>query len=230
MGNLIVIEGSDGAGKETQTNLLKVFFQSAGTVFESVSFPNYKEEYSAPVRLYLSGAFGKKPSDVSAYAASVLFSVDRFASFRTDWKEAYEAGTIILADRYIPSNMIHQAAKIDDPVEREAFLSWVEKFEYGIMGLPKPRLIFFLDMLPEVSHRLRENRKNKADGSEEKDIHERDEAYMEASYQTACEVAEKYQWIRIRCVEDGRLKTIEEIHQEIVSHLKKEKIIEEAME
>ena len=228
MGTLIVIEGSDGAGKETQTNLLQVFFQSAGTAFESVSFPNYKEEYSAPVRMYLSGAFGKKPSDVSAYAASVLFSVDRFASFRTKWKEAYEAGTIILADRYIPSNMIHQAAKIKDPIERKVFLGWVENFEYEIMGLPKPQMIFFLDMPPEFSRRLRENRKNKADGSQEKDIHERDEAYMVASYETACQVAKTYQWIRIRCVEADRLKSIEEIHQEIIVHLKREKIIEEA--
>jgi dTMP kinase len=230
MGNLIVIEGSDGAGKETQTNLLQAFFQSTGTVFESVSFPNYQEAYSAPVRMYLSGDFGKKPSDVSAYAASVLFSVDRFASFRTTWKDAYEAGTIILADRYIPSNMIHQAAKIEDPDQRKAFLCWVEDFEYRIMGLPRPRIIFFLDMPPEVSHRLRENRKNKADGSDKKDIHERDEAYMVASYQTACQVAKAYKWIRIQCVEEGRLKSIEEIHQEIIVHLKREQIIEEAME
>jgi dTMP kinase len=224
MGNLIVIEGSDGAGKETQTGLLKAAFEAAGKDYVSVSFPNYKEDYSAPVRMYLAGAFGDKPSDVSAYAASVLFSVDRFASFRTDWKEAYQAGTPVIADRYIPSNMIHQAAKIADPQERDTFLDWVQDFEYGIMGLPRPRIIFFLDMPPAVSRQLRQNRKNKADGSQKKDIHERNEAYMQASYDTACQVADRYGWQRIRCVEEGRLKTIEEIHLEIIEILQNQEI------
>lgn len=225
MQTLIVIEGSDGAGKETQTGLLKTAFEKAGKEFVSVSFPNYSEEYSAPVRMYLKGAFGEKPSDVSAYAASVLFSVDRFASFRTQWKDAYESGMPVIADRYIPSNMIHQAAKIEDPAEREAFLNWVESFEYGIMGLPQPTIIFFLDMPPEMSKALRENRKNKSDGGMSKDIHERNEAYMYASYKTACQVAAKYGWQRIRCVEAGRLKTIEEIHAEIVRILQDHQIL-----
>jgi len=225
MKTLIVIEGSDGAGKETQTGLLKSAFKTAGKEFLSVSFPNYQKEYSAPVRMYLKGEFGDKPSDVSAYAASVLFSVDRFASFRTEWKDAYESGVPILADRYIPSNMIHQAAKIEDPKEREAFLNWVESFEYGIMGLPKPTIIFFLDMPPEQSKALRENRKNKVDGSAGKDIHERNEAYMQASYDTACQVALEYGWKRIQCVQEGRLKTIEEIHGEIVEILQDHQIL-----
>lgn len=225
MKTLIVIEGSDGAGKETQTGLLKSAFETADKEFVSVSFPNYKKEYSAPVRMYLKGAFGDKPSDVSAYAASVLFSVDRFASFRTEWKKAYESGVPVIADRYIPSNMIHQAAKIEDPKEREVFLDWVESFEYGIMGLPRPTIIFFLDMPPDQSKALRENRMNKVDGGSGKDIHERNEAYMQASYDTACQVAAQYGWQRIRCVEAGRLKTIEEIHGEIVKILQDHQIL-----
>lgn len=225
MKTLIVIEGSDGAGKETQTGMLKRAFQAAGKEFVSVSFPNYQEEYSAPVRMYLQGAFGDKPSDVSAYAASVLFSVDRFASFRTSWKAAYESGVPVIADRYIPSNMIHQAAKIEDDKERDAFLTWVESFEYGIMGLPKPTIIFFLDMPPDQSKALRENRKNKVDGGFEKDIHERNEAYMQASYRTACQVAAQFAWERIHCVQAGRLKSIEEIHGEIVEILRDRQIL-----
>ena len=104
--------------------------------------------------MYLQGEFGGHVDDVNAYAASVLFAVDRYASYRMKWKKDYEDGAIILADRYTTSNMVHQAVKIEDKQERDEFLRWLWDTEFEKMGLPVPDKVIFLDMPPELSNQL----------------------------------------------------------------------------
>ena len=124
MGKLIIIEGTDGSGKQTQTELIynKLTLLLGIEKIKKLSFPNYESKSSEPVKMYLSGEFGKNVEDVNAYAASILYSVDRFASFKTEWENFYNGGGVIISDRYTTSNMIHQASKIRDDSEREKYL------------------------------------------------------------------------------------------------------------
>ncbi len=125
-----------------------------------IQFPDYNDPSSTLVKMYLNGEFGKEPSDVNAYAASTFYAVDRFASYKRYWQKFYLEGGIIIADRYTTSNAIHQAVKLDKE-KREAFFSWLYDFEFNLLGLPKPDCVILLDVLPDVSIKLMENRLNK---------------------------------------------------------------------
>ena len=124
-GKLFIIEAGDGSGKETQTRLLTERLVREGHCVVPVTFPDYAADSSMLVRMYLRGDFGARVDDVNAYAASIFFAVDRYASYRTKWGRDYEAGAIILADRYTTSNMVHQAVKLTDAAERDTFLDWL---------------------------------------------------------------------------------------------------------
>lgn len=216
MSILIAIDGVDASGKETQTRLLCEHLRAQGKQVRRLSFPNYESESSSLVRQYLRGDFGDSAQSVNAYAASMFFAADRFGTFRQDWEKDYRREDMILiADRYVSSNMIHQAGKISDAAEKEAFLEWLEDFEYQKLELPRPDKTIFLDMPPEYAAILMKSRANKIDGSQTKDIHEKDSAYLQKSYENACFVAEKYGWHRIICAGGGSIKTVEDIQGEI---------------
>lgn len=219
MGKLIAIDGVDASGKQTHAEILFEKLKNMGKKVRLVSFPAYDKPSSALVKMYLSGDFGEKPEDVSAYAASTFFAADRFSTYRTDWGKDYEDDTIIIADRYVSSNMIHQASKLKKE-ERSEFLDWLDNFEYNIYSLPRPDVTIFLDMPPEFGAELMRERENKFSGESQKDIHERNKEYLKESYDNACFVAEKYSWQRISCVKDEKIRTIEEINEEIFELVK----------
>ena len=123
-GRLIVIEGTDGSGKSTQFARLCRRAEHEGIAFQRLVFPQYQEESSALLRMYLNGEFGRKPGDVNAYAASSFYAVDRYASWKKVWQGYYEAGGLVLADRYTTSNAVHQSSKVP-PEERPAFFQWL---------------------------------------------------------------------------------------------------------
>lgn len=218
---LIVIEGVDSSGKATQSKLLYDALVRKGLDVSSVEFPNYAGESSAPVKMYLSGQFGTDPGSVNAYAASMLFAVDRFACVKGEWKDKFYGGGVVIADRYTTSNMVHQASKINDIQKKSEFLDWLYDLEYNKMELPKPDLVIFLDMPVRYAQMLMANRANKIDNSDVKDIHESNEKYLYQSYDNACFVADKYNWTRIECVRDGAVRSIEDIASEILSHAEK---------
>lgn len=217
---LIVIEGVDSSGKATQSKLLYNYLVEHGFDVSSVEFPNYASDSSAAVKMYLNGDFGKNPDSVSAYAASVLFAADRFASVRGVWKDKFESG-IVIADRYTTSNMVHQASKISDMHEKDKFLDWLYDLEYVKLGLPKPDLTIFLDMPVEYAKKLMKNRENKINHSQVKDIHESNDKYLYDAYNNACAVAKKYNWTHIHCVHNGVVRSVEDISAEILSYAKK---------
>ena len=126
MGKVIVIEGSDGSGKATQTKLLYEALTAQGKKVKMVSYPCYESDSSALVKMYLEGEFGADPAAVNPYVASSFFAVDRFASYLKDWKEFYESGEdhIVICDRYVTSNMLHQTAKLNSLEEKLAFLEF----------------------------------------------------------------------------------------------------------
>lgn len=220
MGKLIVIEGTDSSGKETQTKKLYERLAKEIEKVRKISFPNYESPACEPVKMYLAGDFGDNALNVNPYPVSTMFAIDRYASYKMDWESFYNAGGIIVTDRYTTSNMVHQASKIESIDEKSKYLDWLEDLEYNKMGIPKPDLVIFLNMPTEMAVKLMEARKNKITGEEKKDIHEKDTSYLKKSYDNACDIAKKYNWKEIKCVEDKRLKTIEEIGEEIYTLVK----------
>ncbi|MNT01564.1 thymidylate kinase [compost metagenome] len=169
--------------------------------------------------MYLSGEFGTDPKSVSAYIASTFYAADRYATFKKDLEEYYNNGGIILADRYTTSNMVHQSGKIKDPIERKKFLDWLWDFEFNLYKLPVPTKTFFLNMPTDIAVELMKNRENKFTHEAKKDIHERDVSHLRDSYDAACNLVAKYDWYEVKCVQDEKLRTIDEIHDEIYSEI-----------
>ena len=217
MGKLIVIEGTDGSGKSTQFRLLTERIAAEGKSFQKLVFPQYKEESSALIRMYLGGEFGTKPSDVNAYAASAFYAVDRYASYKKVWGAWYEAGGLVLSDRYTTSNAVHQASK--EPEEQQsAFLRWLYEFEYDKLGLPAPDLTIYLDVPTDFTEKMMRSRE--AATNTTADIHEKDLEYLATCRRTGKAAAAFYGWTVIECVRDGCMRSIEDIHEEIYRHVK----------
>lgn len=215
MGKIIVIEGTDSSGKETQTKLL---YERIKKIYEKtikISFPNYDSPACEPVKMYLAGEFGTDASKVNPYPVSTMYAIDRYASFKKDWEKLYNDDYIIITDRYVSSNMIHQASKIQERAEKDKYLKWLEELEYEKMGIPRADKIIFLKMPTEKAKILMAERKNKITGENKKDIHEINEEYLKKSYNNACEISKKYLWEEIECVENDEIKSIEKINDEI---------------
>lgn len=212
MGKLIVFEGLDGSGKSTQLENLKQYFDDLSVEFKQIKLPDYEHDSSILVRNYLNGEYGNRPDDVNAYAASSLFAVDRFASFKKFWGNDYNAGKIILADRYTTSNAALQCSKLPKE-EWDMYLEWLYDFEFNKIGIPKPDLVLFFDMLPEISQRLLSKR---YEGEEsKKDIHERDSKYLERCRTASLYSAQKLGWHVIKCYDGQEPKSINEIFETV---------------
>jgi dTMP kinase len=209
---IIVIEGLDGSGKATQTKILAEMLENKGYKVRKLEFPDYANPSSSLVKMYLNGDFGSNPSDVNAYAASAFYAVDRVASYLQFWKKDYEDGTVILSDRYATSNIIYQMSKVDDS-QRDDFIEWQSDFEYNKLGIPQPDAVIYLDVEPEVSQKLMEKRYG---GDMSKmDLHERNVKFLLDCRKSALYAAEKCNWKVINCCENGDIKTIDKISEEI---------------
>ena len=218
MGRLIVIEGSDGSGKATQTKLLFEYLKEQGRNVRMVSYPDYDSPSSSLVKMYLGSEFGHDPYSVNAYVTSAFFAVDRFASYLKNWKSFYESSkdAIVICDRYVTSNMLHQTSKLESLAEKERFLEWEYDFEFVKGGLPVPDLVFFLDVPPDTAFRLMRDRENKITHKSEKDIHESNKDFLVKSYENSILVGKKYGWRNIRCCDDeGNMESMEVIHGRI---------------
>ena len=209
---LLVIEGLDGSGKATQTKRLAETLRQRGFPVKQLTFPDYESPGSALVKMYLNGAFGDKPGDVNGYAASAFYAVDRVASFLGGWKRDYAQGTVLLSDRYCTSNIIYQMAKVP-AAARDSFIRWQEDFEYDKLGLPRPDMVIYLDVAPEVSQQLMEQRYG-GDNSK-KDLHESDLAYLLSCRDSALYAAGACGWHIVRCCRDGAILPVETIAEQI---------------
>lgn len=221
MGKLIIFEGLDGSGKGTQTALTAQKLAARGVDLRQITFPDYASESSALVKLYLAGAFGQKPDDVNAYAASSFFAVDRYASYKTGWGAFYRDGGLVLSDRYTTSNAVHQCSKLP-PAQWDGFLNWLFDFEYKKIGIPAPDAVVYLAVDPEVSQRLLAARYHGDDSK--KDIQEKDLDYLARSRAAAEYCAKALGWKRIDCTADGpqgkTMRTVEQINDEILAYLR----------
>lgn len=208
MGKMIVIEGLDGSGKGTQAALLLSRLKESGKDAFEIDLPNYGDDSSALVRMYLGGELGTRPDDVNAFAASTFFAVDRYASFKKFWSREYNSGKIIVANRYTTSNACHQMTKLPQK-DWDYYLDWLFDFEYCKLEIPKPDCVVFLDMPVEVSQKLLEKRY--LNDESKKDIHELDVEYLEHCRFAAKYACEKLGWKRIVCAENGEPKSAKEI-------------------
>ena len=166
------------------------------------------------VQEYLDGKLGSHPGDVNAYAASMFYAMDRYASFKQDWGGFYTAGGVVVADRYTTSNAVHQASKLL-PEERKAYLDWLFDLEYRLLELPKPDLVIYLDMPTEIAQRMM-RRREKATGTHA-DIHEQDVAYLRQCRENAGEVARLCGWTVISCACGEEPRSMEEIHDQVLA-------------
>ncbi|MBE6613399.1 MAG: thymidylate kinase, partial [Ruminococcaceae bacterium] len=181
----------------TQTNLLVNRLKIDGYAVRSISFPMYESESSALVRMYLDGKLGHRPSDTNAYAASTFFACDRYASYKSDWKQDYDTmDKVVIANRYTSANAVHQLSKM--PKEQWSdFLDWLWDFEFIKLGLPAPDLTIYLELPPHLSLELVSRRSSET--GQKKDIHELDADFMRKSYEAALFAAEKWGWTTIKC-------------------------------
>lgn len=140
-GKLIIIEGSDGSGKATQSRLLTQRLKEIYTDTMQVSFPDYDSPSSGLIKMYLSGEFGDTAGSVDPYVASSFYTADRYASFKRVWERHYNAGGIVVSDRYTVSNMIHQGAKFDDEESLTSYLNWLTDYEYRLSRFQNRQLL-----------------------------------------------------------------------------------------
>ena len=212
-GRLIVIEGLDGSGKATQAARLTDALNAQGKDVKQISFPDYASDSSALIKMYLGGKFGSHPDDVNAYAASTFYSVDRYASYKTNWGDFYRRGGIVVSDRYTTSNAVHQCSKL--PKEQwPAFLDWLFDFEYNKIGIPVPDRVVYLEVDPAVSQGLMTTR-YKGDESK-KAIHEKDLAYLARRHEAADYCARTLGWVKVPCTERGAMRHLVANHADLL--------------
>ena len=218
-GKIIVIEGTDCSGKETQTKRLLERLKADGKVVKSISFPVYE----CPTGKIVGGSFLGKPSISESYfddpatvdskVASLYYAADRL--YNIDIINKYlEECDYLLIDRYVQSNMAHQGSKFECKEERAKLFKWIETLEYDLLELPRPDLTILLYMPYEQACILKKNRL-------ELDRVEVNEEYLRRGENTYLELAELYGFDKVDCVKDGNLKTIDEIHEEVYSLVKR---------
>lgn len=218
-GFFIAIDGTDGSGKGTQSKMLCEALGRMGVEYRYIDFPTYDPKWSTFVNMYLGGEFGDDPAAVNCYAASSFFSLDRYCSYMLDWRADYEAGKVIVANRYTTANAVHQLSKLPQ-AEYDGFLKWLFDFEQSKLGLPMPDAVFYLALPPSVSEKMLDKRC--AETGARKDIHEKDHMHLVNADIAAHYACEKLGWIKVDCLQDGcNMKSREEIHGIILSRVTK---------
>lgn len=220
-GKFFVIDGTDGSGKGTQTKLIIEKLKKDGYNVLEADFPRYGKKSAGLVEEYLNGKFGNF-NEVSAYQASIFYAVDRFAASKK-MKEHLKNGGIIISNRYVSANQIHQSSKIEDEKELNKFLDWLNDLEYNIFKIPRPQQIFFLNVPSEMGQELVKQKpsaeRSYIKNDQKIDIHEKSKTHMMQAHKRAEKLAKKYNWQQIDCILENKLRTIEDINNEIYEKL-----------
>jgi len=218
-GKIIVIEGAcDGIGKTTQYNMLCERISKSGVICTSHHFPSYNTYQGAPVMEYLKGTYGL-PNKISPYFVDSLYANDRAITWYTNLKKLYEQGNTIILDRYTTSSLIYQSALIEDKKEKEEFIDYVMDYEYNKLGIGKPDCVIFLyapfDLVTEIRNKRKQNE------GISNDIHESNIEFMKKVYENAMFVADYLSFNKVKCNDNDKMRSIEDIHEEVYSLVKK---------
>lgn len=214
---MIVIEGTDGSGKQTQSEKLYSFFQAKGVDCEIIGFPRYGSASGDIVgdcclgkdNRIEGGSWFDNFSQMDPKIACLYFAADRL-SMANEIRDKLAKGKVVILDRYVESNMGHQCGKLLNKEDRSRLRDWIVNLEYKLLKLPQPDLIIFLHMPFQLSRKLKE-------GMEEKlDVHEADENHLRNAENAYLELAKHYGWKMVRCFEDSDVRSVEDIHREIV--------------
>lgn len=214
VGKLIVIDGTDGSGKTTQTKALVESLKNSDYPVETIDFPQYGTKSAGLIEEYLNGKYG----GVNAYAASIFYSIDRFdASFKI--KTWLSEGKIVIANRYVTANAGHQGGKIEDKVERIKYFKWLDNLEYNIFNVPKPDLNIILHVPAETAQKLVDNKDAKSReyaNGKKRDMHEADINHLKNAEAAYLEIASLFPNTKlIECVEKGKLLDPNEVHNKV---------------
>jgi len=205
-GKLIALEGIDGSGKRTQLDLLTVALEARGFSTFRISFPRYESFYGKLVGQYLNGDFGVLGA-VDPHLSALLYAGDRLEA-KPEIESALAAGKIVLADRYIGSNMAHQSARVA-PENREEFFAWLRRLEYGLYGLPAEDLVIYLRVPVAEAHRLVGLKVERSYTSLKRDIQEADIKHLEETAIIYERLATEANWMRIDCSNDASLDRVD---------------------
>ena len=210
-GTLIVIDGIDGSGKSTQIELLKKYYARKATPFEAISFPRYGQNvYADLVKRYLEGEFGNI-NDINPYLISLAYAGDRMLA-KPLIEEWLKSGKVVIANRYVSSNKAHQGANLSFK-EREKFIKWVDELEYKTNGLPKEDLTILLDVNPTIGQQNVQSR-------DIADLLENDLNHLIKANKIYLELVKKEKnWVVVNCMGNGKMRSIEQIHKEILEIL-----------
>jgi dTMP kinase len=225
-GKLVVIEGTDGSGKGTQTKRLVRKLRREGIDALRIAFPQYTTSFfGKTIAAYLRGEFG---TEVDPHLAAVLYAGDRFEA-RDKIIAALEAGRTIILDRYVDSNRAHQAANLKPRADRTAFLKWIDKMEYGVFGLPKPDCTLYLYVPVRISQKLIDRKAARSHlNGKKRDLHEADTRHLKRAEKAYLDIAKACPQRRgelIECVQGGELLSIPAIAAMIEAALSKRKLI-----
>lgn len=224
-GKLIVIDGGDGSGKATQSDLLKTYLEKQHLQVKYMDFPRYYSSFhGAVVGRFLAGDFGSLEA-VSPYLASLAYALDR-ASAKEEMDEWLSDGGILLCNRYATSSMAHQASKLQ-PKEQENFIAWLDEMEYKVHKIPREDIVVYLYVPWKIGFELTQKKEDRKYLNGKLDIQEKDLQHREHAESMYLKLAhDRKNWIMINCTDaSGRMKTKEEIHKEIVAALIKKNII-----
>ncbi len=210
-----MIDGIDGSGKGLQTDTLVARLKEEKYPVETISFPRYGQKSAGPVEEYLNGLYGTS-EEVGPYRASILFAVDRFAAAAEieDW---LKKGKIVVANRYVSSNMGHQGGKITSPAARKKFFAWNYNLEYTIFKIPKPDVSLILHVEAGVAQQLVDKKSARAylKGAK-RDIHEADLSHLKAAEKTFLQIARSFPgFTLVECMKNNSILPPEEIHEKI---------------
>jgi len=214
-GKLIVIEGIDGAGKQTQADLLARAFDQRGIPLVRFGFPRYKSSFGRLIARFLNGEFGPL-SAVDAHFSALLYAGDRFEA-KPELEGALNSGRVIVMDRYIASNLAHQAGRV--PAERRAdFIAWLRQLEYGIYGLPAEDLVIYLRVPAQEGHRLVGLKSARSYTEKQRDLQESDLLHLNEAARVYDQLAQAPNWVTIDCFNSklGSHRTPEEIHRDVI--------------
>lgn len=226
---IVVIEGTDGSGKATQTKLLMERLKAEGYKVYTTSFPNYESQSSALVKMYLGGEISPDASGVDAKAASIFYAADRYITYKKEMEKVYtENDSVMVFDRYVGSNIIHQGSKViaditDENVKKDKlqkFISWLDNLEHVDFGIPKADVTIYLRVPVEYTIKLREGRNNKFTGGEKQDIHEADTNHLRNAGMSGMMAADMLGWDVVECVREDSMRTIEDIADEVYTIVK----------
>jgi len=223
-GKLIVIDGTDGSGKATQVELLRARLVKEGKKVKTVDFPEYYKNFFGGFIGHCLAEQYYNWVKVHPKIASVIYAADRWES-GDQINKWIASGNIVLANRYVSSNQIHQGGKITDAKKRKEFLRWLDDMEYRVFGIPRPDVVFYLEVPIKVTQKLmieRDQKHARQYLKKKGDVHENDPVFLENSRKSALKlIKELNNFIKISCVRGMNMRTREDIHEDVYTEVKK---------